>query len=124
MSTNFGTKSYPRSDRAGELVKQNLAKIFLTEFKDPRVGMLSLSTVKMSRDLSNAKVFVTFIDKDLKSEPEKVRTSVKVLNNAASFLRTELASRIRMKKVPSLRFVYDEAQINADNISKLLDAAR
>ena len=85
------------------------------EIKDPRVGMVTFTQVKVSRDLRHARVFYSLIgDKE-----EKAR-SREGLNSARSFFRKELGSRLGMKHTPTIDFEYDRTIEEGARISKLL----
>ena len=88
--------------------------------RDPRVGMISVTDVEVSRDLSHAKIFVTVLgceDKDSAQEP------IAVLNKAAGFLRSQLAKSNTMRTTPSLRFFFDDSVSRGSYLSALIDEA-
>jgi ribosome-binding factor A len=88
----------------------------LREIKDPRVSrLLSIVKVDVSGDLSYATVYVSAIEGS-----EKTAESVKALKNAAGFLRRELGSRLKLRKVPELRFVADDSIEQSANISRII----
>ena len=88
----------------------------LREIKDPRVSkLLSIVKVDVSGDLSYATVYVSAIEGS-----EKTTESVKALKNAAGFLRRELGSRLKLRKVPELRFVADDSIEQSANISRII----
>lgn len=91
----------------------------LREVKDPRVSkLLSIVKLDVSGDMSYATVYVSAIEGE-----EKTNESVKALNkSAAGFLRRELGSRLKLRKVPELRFVADNSIENSAHISKLIDS--
>ena len=88
-------KEFSRADRVAQQMKREVAVILQRELKDPRVKMATVSDVRVSGDLMYAKIFVTFWDND----PENVKTSIKVLNNAAGFVRTQIGKAIDRKSV-------------------------
>ncbi len=90
----------------------------LREVKDPRVSkLLSIVKVDVSGDLSYATVYVSAIE-----GYEATVNSVKALKNAAGFLRRELGGRLKLRKVPELRFVADDSIEHSANISKIIDS--
>lgn len=112
----MGTQ-FKRTDRIAEMVQRKLAAIIPQEVKDPRLkGMVTVSAVKVSADLSHAKVYFTVLneDKDLVGQ---------ILNAAASFLRTVLARTSTLRTVPQLHFVYDESIEYGENLSRLIEEA-
>lgn len=90
----------------------------LREVKDPRVSkLLSIVKVDVSGDLSYATVYVSAIEGF-----EATVASVKALKGAQGFLRRELGSRLKIRKVPELRFVADDSIEQSANISKIIDS--
>ena len=63
-------KSFSRTDRVADLVHRNLAHLIQQEFKDPRIGMVTISSVQISADLKHAKVYVTVLEEAKKEEEE------------------------------------------------------
>ena len=115
MAREFG-----RTERVADYLRQELARLLQNELRDPRVGMVSVNEVEVSRDLAHAKVFVTFMDRDSEAE---AREQLEVLNGAAGFLRTQVAHDARMRTVPRLRFVYDASVTRGRRLSDLIDRA-
>ncbi len=90
----------------------------LREVKDPRVSkLLSIIKVDVSGDLSYATVYVSAIEGF-----EATVSSVKALKGAQGFLRRELGARLKLRKVPELRFVADDSIEQSANISKIIDS--
>jgi len=112
---------YKRTDRIGDEIQKELSVLIQREMKDPRIGMVTIPAVEVSRDLAHAVVFCTFlgIDEDKKS----IAQALKVLDGAQGFLRTQLAKRIRIRTIPKLRFKYDESLTRGRQISSLIDEA-
>jgi ribosome-binding factor A len=115
MAREFG-----RTERVADYLRQELARLLQAELRDPRVGMVSVNEVEVSRDLAYAKVFVTFMDRDSEQE---AREQLEVLNGAAGFLRTQVAHDARMRTVPKLRFVFDASVTRGRRLSDLIDRA-
>lgn len=112
-------KEFGRPDRIGTEVQRSLAEILSSEVKDPRLGLLTVQEVRVSRDLSHAKVYFTCFPVD-----EGGREQERLLNGSlAGFLRTELAHRVRMRSVPELHFVHDDSARNGENLTALIDQA-
>lgn len=112
-------KDYSRTDRVGQQYQREIAMILQREIKDPRVSMVTVSEVEVSRDLAYTKVFVTFFN----DEPEQIKTALKVLNDAAGFIRSLLGKRIRARIIPELRFVHDPSLNEGIRMSRLVDEA-
>lgn len=113
-------REFSRTDRVADAIQRELAPIVREQIRDPRVGMVSINTVQVSRDMSNAKVFLTFVDNPKNVEPKE---RITILNKAAGFLRAEIAKEIRMRSVPQLRFLFDETVYKALEMSALIDKA-
>lgn len=108
-------KDFKRTDRIEELMQRNLARLIQNEIKDPRLpGLITVSAVKVSRDLSYAKVYFTVFNGD----PDE---ACAVLNNAASYLRTALAKIIVLRTIPQLKFVHDKSLEYASRLNRLIN---
>ncbi len=94
-------REYSRTQRVADFLKQELATLIQFEVRDPRVGMVSITDVEVSRDMAYAKVFMTVLGKDTE---EDVKESIDVLNKAAGFLRTQIAKSNNARTTPKLRF--------------------
>ncbi len=111
-------KEYSRIDRIGDLIQRELAQLLIKEMQDPRLDLVTITAVKVSKDLSFAKVYFT----QAKEEKAALET-VKVLNRAANHLRYLLAQAIDLRVVPHLRFYYDTSISNAAHLSGLINSA-
>ena len=110
-------REFNRSQRMAEQIRRELAEIVRDELKDPRMGLCSFTAVKLSRDLSNAVVFCTVLDKALCDE------TIETLNHAAGFIRSQIASRIRARTVPLLKFVNDDSVERGEAMEELISKA-
>jgi len=106
-----------RPQRVGDLIQRELSELVARELRDPRVGMVTLTAVDVSPDMSHAKVFFTLLDKERLEEVQEG------LRRAAGFLRSQLAKRVKLYSIPELRFEYDESVERADRLSRLIDSA-
>ena len=113
-------KEFGRSQRVGDFLKRELASLIQFEIRDPRVGMVSVTDVEVSRDMSHAKVFVTVLGKETEEETAE---SMEVLNQAAGFLRTQVAKSNNARTTPKLRFYFDSSVGRGQQLSKLIDDA-
>lgn len=127
----------PRMLRVADQIQRELASLIQMEVRDPRVGMVSVTGVEVSRDLAHAKVFVTVlntlgddseVNESTLSEPGdldrlEIEDNVNALNKAAGFLRSLLAKRLSMRSVPKLRFYYDGSIEQGQKLSSLIDSA-
>ena len=111
-------REFSRTDRVGQQIHKEIASIFQNEFKnhDPRLGMITVAGAEVSRDLSHAKIFVTFFEND----EEKLKLNMEILEDSKGFVRTLLAKRMRMRAVPALKFVNDSSLVEGVRISSLV----
>ena len=112
---------FSRTQRLGEQIKRDLALLIQRELKDPRVGMVTVNFVDLSKDLSYADVNVTVLVAD--DSDQKIVESLTILNEAASFLRMELGRGLKVRKVPHLRFHYDVSLKRGARINELIHHA-
>jgi len=106
-----------RPRKVADLIQRELTDLLRREVRDPRVGMVTITAVDVSPDLSHAKVFFTLLE-----EKDK-ETTIQGLQRAAGYLRSQLAHRIKLYTTPELRFAYDESIERGDRLSQLIDAA-
>lgn len=106
-----------RPEKLGDLIQRELSELVQRELRDPRVGMITITGVDVSPDLSHAKVFFTTLHKETLADAQQG------LRRAAGFLRTQLAKRIKLYTTPELRFEYDESVERGDRLSRLIDSA-
>lgn len=115
-----------RLQRLSDQIQRELAVLIRDEVKDPRLtGLVTISNVKISRDLGFADVYVTVMETDMSDVMAKERheESLQILNNASGFLRTELSHILRTRTTPRLRFHYDEVTANANYMMNLISQA-
>ncbi len=113
-------KEFTRSDRIADAVQRSLAQLIPAEIRDPRLGMVNINSVEVARDLTLAKVYVTFVGED---NPKACQESVAILNRAASFLRTLLGRELTIRTTPRLQFYFDESAVRGQVLSNLIDRA-
>jgi len=111
-------KAFPRTRRVGEQLRRELAELIRDELRDPRLALISMTGVEVSRDLAHARIFVTLV-----GDPADRAERVAELNRAAPLLRRELGRRMRIRAVPKLEFRYDEIVERGARLSALIDAA-
>jgi ribosome-binding factor A len=105
--------SYKRSARVSDQMKEEIADILMRKVRDPRIGFVTVTDVAVSDDLRNAKVYVSILG------GERAET-LKALEHATAYIRSELGRRMRMKFMPELLFRYDEAAERGAHIMELL----
>ncbi len=115
-----------RLQRLSDQIQRELAVLIRDEINDPRLtGFVTISSVKVSSDLGYADVYVTIMEPELNDSMTKTNheESVKVLNNAAGFLRTELSHSLKTRTTPRLRFHYDEVTARGNYMMDLISQA-
>jgi ribosome-binding factor A len=112
-------REHNRGQRISDLVQRELSLIIQKEMRDPRVGMVTINDVKVSRDLSYANVYVTFMG----LEDDAVTQGLDTLNHASGYLRSQLSASLNTRTTPKLRFFYDETVVSGREISNLIDQA-
>ena len=112
-------KEYSRTSRVSQQVQKELARILQQEVKDPRIGMVTISGVDITRDLAYATVFVTFLTIGDQTNEE----SLKGLNAASGYIRRLLGKAMRLRIVPEIRFTFDETLTEGLRISELVSGA-
>ncbi|MDA3869499.1 MAG: 30S ribosome-binding factor RbfA [Gammaproteobacteria bacterium] len=110
-------REFSRSQRMAEQIRRDLAEIVRDELRDPRMGLLSFSAVKLSRDLSHAVIYCSVMEEDKQAE------TMATLNRASGFLRSQLAARMRSRTVPTLRFINDESMARGAAMEHLIRTA-
>ncbi|MBT8138030.1 MAG: 30S ribosome-binding factor RbfA [Gammaproteobacteria bacterium] len=110
-------REFHRSDRVGEEIQRSLSEIIRDELDDPRLRLITLTEVRVTRDLGHARVFFTSLD-DGEHEP-----LVKALERASGFLRGELGRRLVIRAVPQLHFEYDVSLEQGQRLRSLIDQA-
>ena len=113
-------KEYSRTQRVADYLRRELAQQIQLEVRDPRVGMVTVNDVEVSRDLSHAKIFVTVMGKDT---AEEAAESLEALNHAAGFLRSQISRQTQMRTTPRLHFVFDASIGRGAQLSALIDRA-
>jgi ribosome-binding factor A len=108
-----------RSDRVADQVRSELATLLAREVHDPGIGFITLTRVQVTADLQLARVHYTVLGDD------KARTaSAKALDRATPFLRRQVGSRLRLKRTPELKFLYDDSVAGQDRIEQILSEIR
>lgn len=109
-----------RVDKVADLLKKEIALLIQNEVRDPRIGMASVTGVRVSRDLAHANVFVTLLGKNT---GEETKEGIKALNKASGFLRSLLAKQVSLRTTPKLKFIYDDTLVKGQYLSGLIDEA-
>ena len=114
-------RDFSRTDRVAQQVQQEIAMILQRDFKDPRVGWVTVSSVEVSKDLAYVTAFVTLLGQE--DQQDKVEETIAILNNAGGFFRGEIGKRMRLRIVPEVKFAYDDSLVTGIHMSRKVDEA-
>lgn len=118
-------RDFNRTDRIADQMQRDLAELIRSSVKDPRIGMVTVNAVDVSRDLGYADVYVTLLTVDeVDGDSPEVKETIKILNGAAGFLRSELSKRIKLRTIPQLRFHFDSSVGRGRHLEGLIRSAR
>jgi len=104
-----------RSERVGDLILEFVSHMLNREINDPRVGVVTLTGVKVSNDLKQARIYFSVL-----VEGQGKEEVISGLRSATGFIRSKIARELKLRFVPTIEFVYDETQANAQRIEELL----
>ena len=104
-----------RASRVGDQIQAELASLLTRDVHDPGIGFITITRVKLSPDLQQARVYYTLIGDD-----KAKRESGRALDRATPFLRRQVGQRLRLKRVPELTFFYDESIEQGDRVERIL----
>ena len=110
-----------RPDRVADQIRAELALLLAREVHDPGIGFVTLTRVQVSPDLQLARVYHTALGHSGDDGGAARKNSGRALERAAPFLRRQIGSRLRLKRVPELKFLYDESIAGQDRIEQLLN---
>ncbi|MEC7375969.1 MAG: 30S ribosome-binding factor RbfA [Pseudomonadota bacterium] len=117
-------REFSRIDRIGDQMQRELAQLIQREVKDPRVGMVTVNAVKVSRDLGYADIYVSLLStEELTEDSPEVKESISVLNKASGFLRGQVGRAMKLRVVPHLRFHFDTLQGYSRKMDSLIREA-
>ena len=105
-----------RTERLGEEIREEVARMVTAELKDPRIGFVTVTRVDLGPDLRQARIFVGVLGTE-----KQRQTSLTGLKQAAGFMRRALGQRLRLRHTPELVFQYDEGLEASDRVARLLD---
>ncbi len=112
----MATHGYKRADRVGDSILREIASMIVRgEIRDPRIGFITITHVKLTPDLKEARVYFSQIGSD-----EERAESIKGLESALGYIRRSLGQRLKLRSVPTLRFYYDDTLEYAEHIDELL----
>ncbi|NLW59643.1 MAG: 30S ribosome-binding factor RbfA [Firmicutes bacterium] len=105
-----------RAERLAVLIKEELGDILQKELKDPRIGFTSITNVRVSRDMSHAKIYVSVF-----GDQQQQAATMEGLESARGFIRSELGKRIRLRHTPEISFVFDNSLEEGAKVLSLLN---
>ena len=105
-----------RNTRVEDLLRSEIARILQREVKDPRVNLATVSHVRVARDLSRATVSVSVLGDESERE-----ATIKTLQRAQGFIRSQLARSVRLRRVPEMVFSLDRGAEHSQKISQILE---
>jgi ribosome-binding factor A len=108
-----------RPDRVGDQIRSEIASLLTRDVHDPGIGFVTITRVQVTPDLQQARVYYTVL-----GDEKGRRGTAQALDRAAPFLRRQIGSRLRLRRVPELEFLYDESIAGQDRIERLLNEIR
>ena len=105
-----------RPDRVADQIRAEIAELLAREVHDPGIGFVTLTRVQVSPDLQQARVFYTAL-----GDEKARRASGQALERAAPFLRRQIGKRLRLRRTPELKFMFDESIAGQDRIEQILN---
>ena len=109
-------KAFPRAKRIAQQIQQTLSELIRRELRDPRLGMVTITEVRVASDLGSAKVYFSVLGAERQQAHE-------ILEAAAPLLRGPLGRALGIRHSPELRFVQDELIENGARLSALITKA-
>lgn len=107
-----------RAFKLAEQIHREISSLIQFEMRDPRIRSVTITKVKVNNDLSYAKIYFT------STEDSKIKEIGKSLNHAQGFFRTKLGSRLDLRKVPEVKFYFDDSLVVADRLEEILKNIR
>ena len=111
MSTN-------RSEKIADLLKKEISLILTNEIEDPRLKNINVTAVKVSDDIGIAIAFYTIIGKSVKKDDSEIDNEI--LKKLSGMIRSKLAKKIKIRRIPKIKFRFDESIEYSENIENLL----
>ncbi|MDI6785671.1 MAG: 30S ribosome-binding factor RbfA [bacterium] len=109
--------SFERHVRVAQLIKEEIGTLITAKkLKDPRIGFVTVTNVKLSKDLQNCIVFVSIYENE-----EKVKKTLEGLSNAKGFIKQYIAKNLKLRCIPSIKFEHDLSIEYSDYISKIIN---
>ena len=107
-----------KEERIAGIIRKSITEIIMLELKNPHLGLINIPEVKVSKDFSYAKVYVSFM------YDNEIDEGMKVLEKSKGFIRSELAKRLDTRRCPELVFALDESFKREARITELLNKGK
>ncbi len=107
--------SYKRSVRVGELIQQEVSRI-VQELKEPGLGFVTITGLKLTDDLQSARIFYSVIGSD-----EEVERTGAILKASIPLIRHQISQRVKLRRTPTIEFEFDTTPAHANRIFTLLE---
>ncbi len=104
-----------KTEKIAGIILKNVSEIIQFQLKDPKIGFVTITDVEVTNDLSIAKIYVSFLGKQ-----ERNDAGLAALERSKSFIRSELAKRMKLRKVPSLTFIQDRSLAKGNRIESII----
>lgn len=117
VKSKYTGKEFTRAQRVSEEIKKEIAIILHYKIRDPRLKRMTVSHVILSKDLSYAKIFVTFCS----IGHESIKNKLNILNKATTWIRKILGKSMQLRLIPQLYFFYDNKFIESTHIENLIN---
>ena len=104
-----------KRERLDMTIQREISNILQFDLKNPKLGFVTVTDVQCSKDLSVAKIYVSFLGKQ-----ERNDAGLRVLNHSKGYIRTELSKRLKIRKTPELVFIQDKSLEQGNRIEKIL----
>lgn len=104
-----------KADKIAGIIQKEVSEIIQFQLKDPKIGFITITDVTVTGDLSIAKVYVSFLGQQAREE-----AGMKALDRSKGYIRSELAKRMTIRKVPQLVFKIDDALEKGNKIEKII----
>lgn len=112
-------RQFSRTRRVEEQLRRDLAELIRHEIKEPDLGIISITEIKVSRDLAHAQIYTTILQDDA----DTIEYSMQTLRNYAGKLRSILGKRMRIRRVPELIFIYDNLIQRGTALNQVIEKA-
>jgi ribosome-binding factor A len=108
-----------KSERVAELLQVHLSQLLLTDVRDPRLQAITITEIKLDREIEHAEIYVNAL-----GDESREREVMQALYRAQGFLRSELAHRLRLRRMPQLHFKWDHLLSQANTIENVLNSLK